>query len=48
MIPLMVAMKIDELKNFVEAINMARFGHEQASAFDKQVENENAKLPYGN
>ncbi len=48
LVPQMGAMKPEEVKTFIDALNQARWMNEAALAFDKTVENENAKLPYGN
>lgn len=46
-IPLMGAMKPEELKAFVEAMGDLRWLELRAHSHDKAIENELAKLPYG-
>lgn len=43
-IPLMGAMKVEELKTFMDAIHAGMFSHFQAMTFDKQVELELRKI----
>jgi hypothetical protein len=47
-IPLMGAMKPEELKTFIGALTDTRWLNEKALVFDKDVDDALAKLPYGN
>lgn len=44
LIPLMSAMKVDELKSFIDTLQAAQWSHFQAATWDKRMELEQARV----